>query len=214
MTITRGDLTSPGPLQKSVYSLTRRSQQVMRLLYGYATLRIGAWEPMRFAIPPQFDTETETSVTCRDAQRAQVATVRVRIEFKTKLRARSYNKMASRHTLGAFFSYRYESAYPRALSGGMRQRVGFVIRICNLLCLVDGRCNVSISLAPPAILGKTKDLGDDDRLPRTTIDAPDPMYASGIGVQVPLESLSMIPPGLSASIRASRQCPSLRARAA
>ena len=162
----------------------------------------------------QFDTETETSVTCRDAQRAQVATVRVRIEFKTKLRARSYNKMASRHTLGAFFSYRYESAYPRALSGGMRQRVGFVIRICNLLCLVDGRCNVSISLAPPAILGKTKDLGDDDSLPRTTIDAPDPMYASGIGVQVPLETLSMIPPGLSASIRASRQCPSLRARAA
>src|SRR5262245_27643277 len=107
--------------------------------------------------------------------------------------------MASRHTLGAFFSYRYESAYPRELSGGMRQRVGFVIRICNLLCLVDGRCNVSISLAPPAILGKTKDLGDDDSLPRTTIDAPDPMYASGIGVQVPLEYLSMITPGFSSS---------------
>ena len=44
---------------------------------------------------------------------------------------------------------------------------------------------MSISLAPPAILGKTKDLGDDDSLPRTMIDAPDPMYASGIGVQVP-----------------------------
>ena len=89
-----------------------------------------------------------------------------------------------------------------------------VIRISNLLCLVDGRCDVSISLAPPAILGKTKGLGDDDSLPRTTIDASDPMYASGIGVQVPLASLSMIPLGLSASIPASQQCPSLRARAA
>src|SRR6516165_1783906 len=85
-----------------------------------------------------------------------------------------------------------------------------VIRISNLLCLVDGRCDVSISLAPPAILGKTKGLGDDDSLPRTTIDASDPMYASGIGVQVPLASLSMIPLGLSASIPASQQCPSLR----
>src|SRR6516162_10128775 len=37
VTITRGDLTSPGPLQKAVYSLTRRSQQVMRLRCGYAT---------------------------------------------------------------------------------------------------------------------------------------------------------------------------------
>jgi hypothetical protein len=36
VTITRGDLTPPGPLQKAVYSLTRRSQQVMRLRRGYA----------------------------------------------------------------------------------------------------------------------------------------------------------------------------------
>src|SRR5262249_55326140 len=102
----------------------------------------------------------------------------------------------------------------RSRSQSRRSTNCIVIRISNLLCVVDVRCDESISLAPPAILGKTKDLGDDDSLPRTTIDAPDPMYASGIGVQVPLASLSMIPLALSASVPASRECLSLRARAA
>jgi hypothetical protein len=49
VTITRGDLTSPGPLQKGVYSLTRRSEVCFRAQTGKHLLssRLTGFDPKR-----------------------------------------------------------------------------------------------------------------------------------------------------------------------